>query len=289
MNHLAHSSSSTPAPLRPLPGLGTVSAERALVQSSFCPSFVSGRSAAALWPRLQPVAASQPVRVLLLDDDPHMRQVIAQELLADLRCELLAKGGTTADARRLMALHPFDVLLVDLRVKTGDGLALLTQARALRPEAEVVVMADVEDEVQALQAFRLGARGYLVKTSWFSSFPQAVWQVANRGASLPPTLVRRLLDRLAQLECMVLLNNAEKPVAKPPEPVVWPELLGETLTNRELEVLNIATEGLSAAAIAARLKLSVQTVNTHFKNIYRKLKVRSRVQALTVAVQVGLL
>lgn len=284
MNHLGHPSPLTPAPLRPLPVLAAVSAERALVQSSFCPSFVSGRGVAALWPRLQSVAASQPVRVLLLDDDPHMRQVIAQELLADLRCELVAKGGSTADARRLMALHAFDVLLLDLRVKNGAGLALITQARALRPEAEVVVIADVEDEAQAMQAFCLGARGYLVKTSWFSSFPQAVWQVANGGASLPPTLVRRLLDRLALLEQLPTTDKS------PPAPVmVWPEILGETLTNRELEVLNIAAEGLAAAAIAGRLQISVQTVNTHFKNIYRKLKVRSRVQALTVAVQVGLI
>lgn len=261
--------------------------ELALVQSSFCPSFVSQRGAAALLPRLQSVAANQPVRVLLLDDDPHMRQVIAQELLVDLRCELLAKGASSTDARRLMALHPFDVLLLDLQVKSGNGLDLIMQAKALRPEGQVVVMSNAEDEAQAMQAFALGARGYLVKTSWFSSFPQAVWQVAHGGASIPPTLVRRLLDRLALLEQAPAAVSTDKPPQGPA--MVWPEILGETLTNRELEVLHTAAEGLPAAAIATRLKISVQTVNTHFKNIYRKLKVRSRVQALTVAVQVGLL
>lgn len=266
-----------PAQRRPWPPSLTDSADRALVRSSFCPSFVSGRAAATLWPRLQSVAAPQPVRVLLLDDDTHMRQVIAQELLADLRCELVAKGSSTTDGRRLIEQQAFDVLLVDLSVKNGDGLALVTQARARQPSAEVVVISNHEDEPQALQAFQRGARGYLVKTSWFSSFPQAVWQVANGGASMTPGLVRRLLERLNQLEQV-------------PQPqAAWPALPGETLSNREIEVLRLAAEGLPAAAMGVRLQISVQTVNTHFKNIYRKLKVSRRAQALTAAVQAGLI
>jgi DNA-binding NarL/FixJ family response regulator len=148
-----------------------------------------------MWPGFLTGQADQPVRVLLIDDDPHISRVIAYELLADLRIDLVGQGASTRDGRRLISQHDFDVMLVDLNLGDGTGFTLIEHLKTVRPAAEAIVISTMEDEQHALKAFELGATGYLVKNSWFGSFPQAVLQVVNGGASITPSLARRLLKR----------------------------------------------------------------------------------------------
>lgn len=249
------------------------------MQSDDVSPFFSHRSAKTgatdLWPDFLLGQPGKPVRVLLIDDDPHMRKVIAQELLCDMRCDLKAQGGSTKEGRKLLAQHTFDVMLVDLNLGDGSGFELIEQMKVLHPTAEAVVISAMEDEQHAMKAFELGATGYLVKNSWFGNFPLAVLQVVNGGASITPSLARRLLHKLEHTqEAFGRLTSGCA--------------VKDKLSEREKEVLKMVAAGHTSVEIGTRLLISHQTVNTHIKNIYRKLQVRSRAQAVNSAVHMGL-
>jgi DNA-binding NarL/FixJ family response regulator len=228
----------------------------------------------SMWPGFLTGQAEQPVRVLLIDDDPHMSRVIAHELLGDLRINLLGQGGSVKDGRRLICQNEFDVMLVDLNLGDGTGFDLIEYMKTVRPMAEAIVISAMEDEQHALHAFELGATGYLVKNSWFGNFPQAVLQVVNGGASITPNLARRLLTKFEQRQVsgQALPQNKSK----------------DKLSEREKEVLKLVASGYTSTEIGSRLIISGQTVNTHIKNIYRKLNVRTRAQAVSFAATRGL-
>ena len=227
-----------------------------------------------MWPDFLKGQPGQPVRVLLIDDDPNIRLVIAQELLADLRINLTGQASNKKEAKRLMAMD-FDVMLVDLNLGDGTGFELLEYMKTVRPMAEAIVISVMEDEQHALRAFELGATGYLVKNSWFGNFPQAVLQVVNGGASITPQLARRLLMRFEKS------NGGARAVPAPAE--------REKLSEREREVLKMVSCGYTSAEAGSRLQISAQTVNSHVKNIYRKLRVKTRAQAVSYAGARGLL
>lgn len=92
------------------------------------------------WPEFLMGQAEQPVRVLLIDDDPHMSRVIAHELLGDLRINLLGQGRSVREGRRLISEHEFDVMLVDLNLGDGTGFELIERMKTGRPLAEAVVI-----------------------------------------------------------------------------------------------------------------------------------------------------
>ena len=227
-----------------------------------------------MWPEFLTGQPDQPVRVLLIDDDPHMSRVIAHELLADLRINLLGQGASVRDGRRLISQNDFDVMLVDLNLGDGTGFDLIEYMKTVRPVAEAIVISAMEDEQHALHAFELGATGYLVKNSWFGNFPQAVLQVVNGGASITPNLARRLLNKFEQPQVYghAIHENKSK----------------DKLSEREKEVLKLVASGYTSTEIGSRLIISGQTVNTHIKNIYRKLNVRTRAQAVSFAATRGL-
>lgn len=229
----------------------------------------------SLWPEHFAGQPGKPAQVLLVDDDPHMRMVISQELLVDPRILLVAQAGSVREGRRMIDQHEFDVLMVDLNLGDGWGFELIEHMKSARPDAEAVVISALEDEQHALRAFELGATGYLVKNSWFGNFPEAVLQVVNGGASITPSMARRLLSKLEHARGVLADQKTDE--------------LAEPLSEREKEILKIVAVGYTSAEIGERLNISCMTVNTHIKNIYRKLHVRTRAQAVSFAAHHGLL
>ena len=229
-----------------------------------------------VWPGFLTGQAEQPVRVLLIDDDAPMRRAVAQELLGDLRVRLVGQASSVREGRQLISQSDFDVLLVDLNLGDGTGFALIEHLKTVRPLAEAVVISAMEEVQHALRAFELGATGYLVKHSWFGSFPQAVLQVVNGGASITPTLARRLLSKFEPA-------GSNAPAAENPHKARG------VLSKREKAVLTLVAEGHTSTDIGTRLGISSQTVNTHIKNLYRKLNVHNRAHAVSLAAAHGLL
>lgn len=230
----------------------------------------------SIWPDFLAGQLEKPVRVLLVDDDAHMRRVIAQELMSDQRTLLVAQATSVREGRKAIKQHEFDVMLVDLNLGDGEGFMLIDYMKSVRPTAEAIVISIMQNDEQVLHAFELGATGYLVKNSWFGSYPQAVLQVANGGASITPNLARRLLQRFDP-------SGAAAPHAQRRV-----EQETERLSQREKEVLRMVASGYTSAEIGNRLFISSLTVNTRIKNIYRKLQVRTRAQAVRFASLRGL-
>ncbi|MDY0107949.1 MAG: response regulator transcription factor [Giesbergeria sp.] len=202
-----------------------------------------------VWPDFLSGQETNPVRVLLVDDDEHIRRVIAQELMGDPRTMLVAQACSVREGRKAIKQHEFDVLLVDLHLGDGQGFELLEYLRSVRPSAQAVVISVLESDDQVLRAFELGAAGYLGKNSWFGSYLQAVLQVANGGASITPHLARRLLQRFDH-------SSAEESKRRQPDEV-------DHLSDREKEILRMVAHGYTSAEIGSRLLISGMTVNTH--------------------------
>lgn len=250
--------------------LHTAQADSAVGQGGFA---VMGNPS-SIWPDFMIGQEQRPVRVVLVDDDPHIRLVIGQELMNEPRTLLVAQADCLREARRAIKLHEFDVLLVDLHLGDGEGFELLDYVKSIRPSVETIVISVMENEDQVLRAFELGATGFLSKNSWFGSYAQAVLQVVNGGASITPNLARRLLQRFDKTGIAVPTPRARE------EP--------ERLSVREKEVLRLVASGYTSVEIGARLLISSMTVNTHVRNIYRKLQVRTRAQAVRFASLRGL-
>lgn len=234
-------------------------------------------SHASMWPDFLTTEPGRLVRVILIDDDPHIRCVIAGELVSDMRIDLVGQADCARSGKRLISNTEFDVMIVDLNLGDGSGFELIEHMKRVRNHAEAIVVSIMDDEQRAIRAFELGATGYLVKNSWFGSFAQAVLQVCNGGASITPNLARRLLQKFE-----TPAGNGMG-AARAPMPAPAASGTGSTLSERECEVLRLVALGHTSPEIAQRLTLSVQTVNTHIRNIYRKLQVKSRAQAVSMA------
>jgi DNA-binding NarL/FixJ family response regulator len=232
------------------------------------------RNPPCVWPETMSGQPGTPVRVLVVDSDPHVRSIAMQELMGDTRTVVAGQAGSLRDGRRLLRDVRCDVLLLDAHLEDGPAFELISQARSLPVPVEIIVISRTDDDADAMRAFDLGAAGFVVKGSWFVSFVQAVLQVANGGASVTPSLSRRLLAQLGHGRAA---------------PDGGTDMIRIKLSQRELEVLKMIASGLTSSEISHRLAISCTTVNSHVKNMYQKLHVRSRAQAVSCANSWGLL
>ena len=256
------------------PLLSPPGAQRADVPASPGGQFASYGNPPSVWPAFLRGQEASPVRVLLVDDDPHVRLVIAQELMADPRTLLVAQAASVREGRKAIRQHDIDVLLVDLNLGDGEAFELLEFLKSVHPSTQAVVISVMENDDQVMRAFELGAMGYIAKNSWFGNYAQAVLQVANGGASITPNVARRLLQRLDRAQ------GAEPKRRQPDE--------ADRLSVREKEILRMVASGYTSAEVGSRLLISGMKVNTHLRNIYRKLQVRTRAQAVRFASLRGL-
>ena len=135
----------------------------------------------AVWPEFLTGQPERPVRVLLVDDNEHVRRVIAQDLMADPRTLLVAQAASMKEGRKAIKQYDFDVMLVDLNLGDGDGLGLIDCMKSAHPSAEAVVISIMENDANVLRAFELGAVGFWVKNSWFGNYALAELQGGKCG------------------------------------------------------------------------------------------------------------
>ena len=206
-----------------------------------------------------------PIRVLIVDDHEVLGASLAHVLDAEPDMVSVGLAQDLAEARARIATAAPDVLLLDRRLPDGDGVAAIPSLRAVRPSMSVVVLtASVGDDV-LVQAIEGGAAGFVSKTRGLSEVTAAVRAAAAGEAVISPELLSRLLPKLSR--------------TSGPEPA---------LTRREQEVLDMLGQGLSNAAIAERLTVSVHTVRNHIANLSAKLGAHSKLEALSIAVRRGL-
>ena len=212
-----------------------------------------------------------PVRVLIADDHRVYREGI-RVLLRDVEQVEVIGEAADGDQTILQAerLQP-DVILMDLKMPGTHGIEATRRIVAHNPRIGVLVLTMYDDDESVFSAMRAGARGYLLKDADQADLLRAV-HVVNRGEAIfSPTVARRLMGYFAALQ------SAGRGAQAFPD-----------LTVREQDVLRLIAEGQSNAAIAARLGLSIKTVQNHISNIFSKLQVADRAQAIVRAREAGL-
>ncbi|WP_242909461.1 response regulator [Actinomadura terrae] len=219
-----------------------------------------------------------PIRVLLVDDQPMIRTGFRLILETEPDIEVVGESADgMAAVRDTAALRP-DIVLMDIRMPRLDGVEATRLIAGSGPTSRVIILTTFDLDAHVLDALRAGASGFLVKDGPADSLVAAIRTVATGDAILAPRVTRRLLDRFARIP------EQEQPQ---PEEAAVPRSL-DALTARELDVLRAMASGLSNAEIAEHLTVSEATIKTHIANIFEKFQLRSRVQAVILAYDTGL-
>jgi len=217
-----------------------------------------------------------PTSVALVEDDRATRERLAASVRAQESLRLVAEYQTGAEALAGLASRPPDVLLVDLGLPDMSGLELIRFAAARYPQCDILVISIFGDEANVLAAFESGARGYLLKGSLQHDIAFDIREIRNGGSPLSPVIARQMLKRLR-----IPQRDASAPTAGADEETM--------LTAREGEILNAISRGFSYAETAQMLGVSVGTVHSFLKRIYRKLAVHSKTEAVFEANRLGLI
>jgi DNA-binding NarL/FixJ family response regulator len=231
---------------------------------------------------------SDQIRILVADDQGVIRMGLAMILDHEPDLVTVAQAGDGAEALRMIDQFDPDVVLMDIRMPVMDGLVAterITTANkaAGRSKPAVLVLTTFDDEAYVLSAVRAGASGFLLKDTDPDLLVAAV-RAVHRGDSLvDPASTRVLLERCVELERQVGGTASSAP-AQPD--ARWAGLLSQ-LSEREREILVWMARGLSNRDLASKLFVSETTVKTHVSSVLSKLGLSSRVQAVVVAYEAG--
>ena len=220
---------------------------------------MSGTDSAA-----QPVRDGAPIRMLIVDDHPVVRDGLRGMFSGDARFDVVGEASNGVEAvSRAEALRP-DVILMDLRMPGGDGVTAISQLAARGAPGRVLVLTTYDTDSDVVAAIEAGATGYLLKDAPREELFRAVVAAARGEAVLSPAVATRLMGQVRQ------------PAREP-------------LSQRELEVLTLISQGATNREAAGRLFISEATVKTHVLHIYAKLGVNDRAAAVATAFERGLL
>ncbi|MDL9998342.1 response regulator transcription factor [Variovorax sp. J22P240] len=215
-----------------------------------------------------------PVSVALVEDDPGMRERFERVIAAEPSLRLAFGASTAGELLAWFASNPVDVLLVDLGLPDRSGLEVIRRCRDLQPACAMMVLTIFGDEVNMLRAFEAGAGGYLLKDGTEADLAAHVLSLHAGGSPMSPIIARQLL---VQWQARPASATAEVAPGR------------EALSPRETEVLGLVARGFTYAETAQRMGILLSTVQSHVRNIYGKLDVHNKTEAVFEARQLGLL
>jgi len=210
------------------------------------------------------------LRILIADDHPLFRKGMRTLLAATADTEVVGEATTGQEVIELAATLQPDVILMDMQMRGINGIEATRQIVHMRPHILVLVVTLFEDDASVFTALRAGARGYVLKDAKEDEMVRAIRAVGSGEAIFSPAIASRLMDFFAA-----------------PHPSVSKEVF-PTLTEREREILQLIARGSTNHDIAKQLVLSVKTVNNYVSNIFSKLQVTDRAQAIIRARDAGL-
>jgi len=220
--------------------------------------------------------------VLIVEDQIRFREAFEKSLSMASDIQLLGMATDLHQGRKLFDQLRPDVLLVDLDLPGGSGIELIRHAAQVHPQCEVMVISVFGDEHHVLASIEAGATGYLLKDSLALDLPGQLRSLRSGGSPISPVIARRLLTRLSPGASHLhgLPTDSGGNSALVDEQVI-------ALSEQESRVLHLAAKGFTFDEIAQFMQVSPHTVMTYVKRIYRKLQVRSKVEAIYEARRLG--
>ena len=213
-------------------------------------------------------AKEEPIRILIVDDHPVVREGLAGMIGTQADLLVVGEAGNGVEAIREAIANKPDLILMDLQMPQMDGAEAIRQIRKDCPDARVLVLTAFDTDERILHAVEAGAQGYLLKGTPRDELFRAIRIVAEGGSLLQPSVAAKLLSRVGQM-----LKNED---------------VSERITDREMEVLRLLVKGNRNKEIAETLIISERTVKFHVGIIFQKLGVSNRAEAVSRAIQRGL-
>jgi DNA-binding NarL/FixJ family response regulator len=210
------------------------------------------------------------IRILLADDHVVVRQGTRELLDREHDLEVVAEAGDGEEAVQLVTSHQPDVAIMDIAMPKLNGIEATKRIKRTYPSTAVLVLTAYDDDQYIFALLEAGAAGYLLKNVRAEELINAVRAVHAGESVLHPAIARKVINRFA------------RPVEEDRK-----EGTAEQLTARELEVLKLAAKGMTNREIAQELVLSVRTVQVHLTNIFNKIGVGSRTEAVLYGLRAG--
>ena len=214
-------------------------------------------------------SSHEVIRVTVVEDDMEALERIKTALAADGGLPIISIAHNVAEGKACIDLGGFDVLLCDLGLPDGSGISLIRHAALTHKNIDIIVITIFAEQSKVLDSIRAGARGFLLKDESFGNCAEGIREVRRGGSPISPTIARQLLKEF--------------------QPKQQDTKAVELLSKRESEVLNLLARGFSFVEIGDLLSISRSTVATYVKNIYQKLEVNSRSEAVFEASSLGII
>jgi DNA-binding NarL/FixJ family response regulator len=217
---------------------------------------------------------SQAIQILLADDHVMLRQGTAEILRKEADIEVVGEADDGQQAIDLARRLQPDIVVMDVRMPVLSGIEATRRIREALPEVQVLVLTAYDDDQYVFSLLQAGASGYLLKTAPVSELVKAIRLVKSGESPLDPTIARKVVVRMADDQ------GSRMPIGEGDSPI-------QSLTFREQEVLQLLSRGLNNQAIAEALYVSDRTVQAHLTNIFAKMGVSSRLEAVLTAIRRG--
>lgn len=214
-------------------------------------------------------------RLMVVEDDAVTRRLLCNAIELEPSLILCAAFGSVVQALEWLKTETIDLLLTDLGLPDGSGLSIIHACRRLLPHADIMVITMSSDEEHVLACIEAGASGYVLKEAGHMDIVRALLELRSGGSPISPVIARKVLARMRKSAATTTSQDGGD--------------MGHALTRRENAILELIARGDSYAKVALALAVSVSTVQTHVKNIYGKLSVHSRGEAVFEAQRRGLL
>lgn len=203
-----------------------------------------------------------PIKILLVDDHAVVRSGLSKFLMVNKDFRLVGEASDGAEAVQMASLHQPDIVLMDLMMPGTDGITATREIHKKYPKVKVIALTSFAEQNMVQGALQAGAIGYLQKNVTAKELGQAIRSAHEGKMTLSPEATQILANSVAQ-----------------------PQIAGEQLTERERDVLRCMVDGLNNNEIAESLVVSLGTVKFHVSNIFHKLGVDSRVEAVKLAIE----
>jgi DNA-binding NarL/FixJ family response regulator len=218
-----------------------------------------------------------PLSVLVVEDDALTRRSLCLAIESEPTLRLAAEFDSVAPTLLWLEKESVDLVLTDLGLPDGSGIDIIRACMERCPDCDIMVITMSSDDENVVASIEAGASGYVLKDAGRVDIVRALLDLHGGGSPMSPVIARKVLERMRDSKVATAAS------------VVAEEMPVNVLTKREAAILNLIARGDSYVEVARLLSVSVGTVQTHVKNIYGKLAVHSRGQAVFEAQRRGLL